>query len=64
MFSPWEYNIDKATKQLLENNGRAEPNKNDLPTGGELVEQYLSPLSEVPEIKKTRLILVSFLRRY
>ena len=52
MFSPWEYNIDKASRQLLESNGWVEPNKNELPTGGELVKQYLRPLSEVPEIKK------------
>ncbi|WP_152983691.1 FAD-dependent oxidoreductase [Peribacillus muralis] len=52
MFSPWQYNIDKAAKELLENAGWASPNKEALPTGRELVEEYLLPLSNLPEIKE------------
>ncbi|MFF2290983.1 FAD-dependent oxidoreductase [Peribacillus butanolivorans] len=52
MFSPWQYNIDKAAKELLENAGWMLPNENALPTGRELVEEYLLPLSNLPEIKE------------
>ncbi|WP_404826667.1 NAD(P)-binding domain-containing protein [Peribacillus frigoritolerans] len=52
MFSPWQYNIDKAAKELLENAGWTSPNENALPTGRELVEEYLLPLSNLPEIKE------------
>lgn len=52
MFSPWQYNIDKAAKELLENAGWTSPDENALPTGRELVEEYLLPLSNLPEIKE------------
>src|SRR5437764_3735989 len=45
MFSPWEYNIDKAAKRLLELAGWNAPAPSDYPTGGELVERYLEPLA-------------------
>ncbi|MCP1495139.1 hypothetical protein J2Y73_005170 [Peribacillus frigoritolerans] len=51
MFSPWQYNIDQAAKELLENAGWMSPDENALPTGRELVEEYLLPLSNLPEIK-------------
>ena len=47
LFSPWEFNIDSAAKQLLENAGWKMPNKNDIPTGKALREDYLLPLSEL-----------------
>ncbi|MBT2603677.1 NAD(P)-binding domain-containing protein [Bacillus sp. ISL-53] len=52
MFSPWQYNIDKAAKELLENAGWTSPDEETLPTGRELVEEYLLPLSNLPEIKE------------
>ncbi|MFD9626425.1 FAD-dependent oxidoreductase [Peribacillus muralis] len=52
MFSPWQYNIDKAAKELLENAGWTSPDEEALPTGRELVEEYLLPLSNLPEIKE------------
>ncbi|KOR84242.1 flavoprotein [Bacillus sp. FJAT-22058] len=52
MFSPWQYNIDQAAKELLENAGWMSPNEYALPTGRELVEEYLLPLSNLPEIKE------------
>ncbi|MBT2618990.1 MULTISPECIES: FAD-dependent oxidoreductase [unclassified Bacillus (in: firmicutes)] len=51
MFSPWQYNIDKVAKELLENAGWSSPNEEALPTGRKLVEEYLLPLSNLPEIK-------------
>jgi thioredoxin reductase len=51
LFSPWQYNIDKAAKKLLEVHGWKAPSEGELPTGAELVEQYLNPLSKLPVIK-------------
>lgn len=51
LFSPWRYNIDKVAKSLLESSGWKSPNGEELPTGGELVEQYLTPLSQLPTIE-------------
>ncbi|MBU8729612.1 NAD(P)-binding domain-containing protein [Cytobacillus oceanisediminis] len=51
LFSPWRYNIDKAAARLLSANGWVQPQLEALPTGEELVEHYLKPLSRLPEIK-------------
>jgi thioredoxin reductase len=55
LFSPWRYDVDAAARRLLgtgpgEGSGTtarwAEPDPDALPTGAELVEQYLAPLAE------------------
>ncbi|MET3697493.1 pyridine nucleotide-disulphide oxidoreductase [Bacillus oleivorans] len=51
LFSPWRYNIDKAAMSLLETSGWTHPDLDQLPTGKELVEQYLQPLSNLQEIQ-------------
>lgn len=51
VFSPWRYNIDDAAERLLAASGWSEPNLDYLPTGGEIVEQYLRPLSQVSALK-------------
>lgn len=51
LFSPWQYNVDKVAKDLLNASGWIHPGLESLPTGQELVEQYLQPLAMVPEIK-------------
>lgn len=51
MFSPWEFTVDRASVRLLEMHGWQMPPLNELPTGRELVECYLVPLSELPEIR-------------
>lgn len=56
MFSPWRYNIDQAARALLEKSGWTEPNPDHLPTGHELVHDYLTPLVEIPEFA-TNLLL-------
>ncbi|PLT28190.1 NAD(P)-binding domain-containing protein [Peribacillus deserti] len=56
MFSPWQYNIDKAAKELLEKSGWTSPKEQELPTGRELVENYLVPLNNLPEIKENILL--------
>jgi thioredoxin reductase len=45
MFSPWQYNIDKAAVQLLQAVGWNAPDPQSYPNGGELLAQYLEPLA-------------------
>ncbi|MDV8002394.1 NAD(P)-binding domain-containing protein [Rhodococcus sp. IEGM 1408] len=47
LFSPWRYDIDSAARRLLEPTGWTEPDPEALPTGHELVRDYLSPLAAV-----------------
>ena len=50
MFSSWSYNVDAAARRLLEAQGWQAPDNDKLPTGRELLEQYLEPLAATPEI--------------
>ncbi|MGP9529569.1 FAD-dependent oxidoreductase [Glutamicibacter sp. AOP5-A2-18] len=56
LFSPWRFNIDAAAQRLLEtaSEGYAgeweAPRITKLPTGGELVSEYLQPLAAHPEL--------------
>lgn len=52
MFSPWEFTVDRATVRLLEAHGWQMPPAKELPTGGDLVEHYLVPFSELPEVQE------------
>src|ERR1700688_5180929 len=45
LFSPWEYNIDRAAARLLAPTGGNCPAPAQYPTGTELVERYLAPLA-------------------
>lgn len=45
LFSPWEYNVDKASARLLSAEGWNSPDPHVYPTGAELLEQYLDPLA-------------------
>ncbi len=45
LFSPWEYNVDKAAERLLAPTGWNSPEPTHYPTGGELLTQYLEPLA-------------------
>ena len=51
MFSPWEYNIDKAAERLLKATGWNAPVACEYPTGEELVERYLEPLATRTPLK-------------
>nr|WP_224752683.1 FAD-dependent oxidoreductase [Metabacillus arenae] len=51
LFSPWKYNVDKTAADLLKQQGWSSPELDALPTGKELVEYYLDPLSKIKEIK-------------
>jgi Pyridine nucleotide-disulphide oxidoreductase len=45
LFSPWEYNIDRAAARLLAISGWNSPEPELYPTGAELLERYLEPLA-------------------
>ena len=45
LFSPWQYNIDDAARRLLERAEWSAPDPDVLPTGNELIQQYLEPLA-------------------
>ena len=45
LFSPWQYNIDKASKRLLDSVGWNSPDPDYYPTGAELIDSYLDPLA-------------------
>ncbi|MDI1286174.1 MAG: NAD(P)-binding domain-containing protein [Reyranella sp.] len=51
VFSPWEYNIDKAAERLLVETGWNKPQPDLYPTGAELLEQYLEPLAARTKLK-------------
>ncbi|WP_020525251.1 NAD(P)-binding domain-containing protein [Catelliglobosispora koreensis] len=50
LFSPWRYNTDPAARALLEPTGWTAPDPAWLPTGGELINDYLEPLAAHPAI--------------
>lgn len=49
-FSPWQYNVDKVSQTLLETHGWQMPTPAKLPTGQEIIDEYLVPLAETPEL--------------
>jgi hypothetical protein len=50
VFSPWQYNVDPAARELLDAHGWVAPDPDIYPTGGEILEQYLEPLARLPEL--------------
>jgi thioredoxin reductase len=52
MFSPWEFTVDAATVHLLEAHGWQMPPLKELPTGRDLLERYLLPFAQLPEVSE------------
>jgi thioredoxin reductase len=52
LFSTWALNIDETCGALLDRQGWTRPNPKALPTGRQLIQRYLAPLAETPEIAK------------
>ncbi len=50
LFSPWEFNVDPASRTLLEAAGWREPDAGSYPTGNEFIERYLAPLAGTIEL--------------
>ena len=53
LFSPWEYNVDKAAARLLAPTGWNSPDPQSYPTGGELIDRYLAPLAARTPLRET-----------
>ncbi|MGW2157582.1 FAD-dependent oxidoreductase [Nonomuraea sp. NPDC001699] len=47
VFSPYRYNIDAAARRLLEADGWTAPVSEWLPTGAEIIDDYLAPLAKL-----------------
>ncbi|WP_404431453.1 NAD(P)-binding domain-containing protein [Microbacterium lacus] len=50
LFSPWKHLVDPVSRRMLEASGWQMPNPERAPNGTDLVEQYLVPLSQLPQI--------------
>lgn len=50
LFSPWKHVVDPASRRLLQATDWEHPAPESLPTGAELVEQYLEPLAALEPI--------------
>lgn len=50
LFSPWGLLIDPAAERLLTDTGWVEPDLDRLPTGAELIRDYLEPLANVDQL--------------
>jgi thioredoxin reductase len=51
MFSPWRYNIARSARSLLEGTNWTPPDAEAIPTGGEILRDFLLPLSRLPAIR-------------
>jgi cation diffusion facilitator CzcD-associated flavoprotein CzcO len=51
LFSPWRWCVDQAAVALLESHGWQMPDPDQLPTGQELIDDYLLPLAQTPELR-------------
>jgi thioredoxin reductase len=50
MFSPWTYNVDPVSAELLTASGWTAPSGEEFPTGRDIVTRYLEPLARHPRI--------------
>lgn len=51
LFTPWEFLVDDAAGRLLDKAGWDAPESSALPTGAQLIDQYLAPLTATPELR-------------
>lgn len=51
LFSPWRFNMDREAVRLLEKSAWTPPDLDGLPTAQEMFDLYLSPLSQLPELR-------------
>ncbi|RVW01868.1 FAD-dependent oxidoreductase [Rhodococcus xishaensis] len=50
LFSPWRYLVDPVAEKMLDAAGWKRPADGGHPTGGELIEEFLEPLAELPQM--------------
>ncbi len=53
LFSPWRHLVDPMAERMLAPTGWQRPDDDRHPTGGELIELFLRPLAELPDIAQT-----------
>ncbi len=51
LFSPWRWCVDKVALALLAQVGWQQPNLDQMPTGNELIDDYLLPLANTPQLQ-------------
>jgi len=51
LFSPWRFCVDAAARRLLAPTGWQAPDDDALPTGADLVRDYVAPLAATPELR-------------
>ena len=51
LFSPWEYNIDRAAARLLASTGWNSPEPDQYPTGAELFERSSEPIRQIVSVR-------------
>jgi hypothetical protein len=52
LFSPWRYNMDPAARRLLAATGWSDPDLDELPTAGAIIDRYLAPLAALPAMRQ------------
>lgn len=52
LFSPWKYIVDSQVRVLLQKTAWQEPGEEGLPSGQDIIDQYLVPASLTPELAK------------
>jgi len=50
LFSPWRYVVEPTSRRMLEEHGWTMPDEDRLPTGGELLADWVEPLAALPGI--------------
>jgi N-acetylglutamate synthase-like GNAT family acetyltransferase len=50
LFSPWRYNVDAAIARRLQAAGWVAPAGDELPTARAIVERYLQPYAQLPDV--------------
>src|ERR1700751_5024537 len=51
LFSPWEYNVDKAAARLLAPTGWNSPDPQIYPPGTKLLKRYIQPMATNPPLR-------------
>lgn len=50
VFTPWRYNVDAAARDLLREQGWQAPDPDAMPTGADIIRDYLEPLARHPAL--------------
>lgn len=53
VFTPWRYCVDAVARRLLKGHGWTMPELEAFPTADEMVNQYIGPLAQLPELAPT-----------